>query len=356
MKNEDKRLILALAIQRIGYLRPEERLLIWDLVDDELSLSLLLYRDVEAAIGRGLGGRAWAPDSFLEAAVRDAHFLEKTGWRFIHFDGEGFPLSLRETARPPFGVFARGRDLDPAGPCAAIVGTRLPTGRGLSSAFDLAKGLAGAGVCVVSGLARGIDAAAHRGALSGAFASGKGGEAVPTCAVLPCGIDRVYPPAHKALAAEILDNGGLLLSEYPPGVEMHKYRFPERNRIIAGLCRACVVVEAPAKSGALITAEHALDEGRDVWIARDCLGGPRSAGIDALYADGARAFDGPEDLLEDWGLRARPKRRSSRAAQAARAATAACLPEGGRLAAAIRDELGIGAGDEPRGSADGEAR
>ncbi len=99
----------------------------------------------------------------------------------------------------------------------------------------------------------------------------------------------------------MLDGGGLLLSEYPPGEEIHKFRFPERNRIIAGMSRACVVVEAPAKSGALITADHALDEGRDVWVSAECLGGPRSAGADRLAADGARAIVDAGDLLEDWG-------------------------------------------------------
>ncbi|MGA2546891.1 MAG: DNA-processing protein DprA [Rectinemataceae bacterium] len=331
MKNiEEKRLVLALAIQRIGFLRAEERLLIWDLVDDELSLSLLLLRDVEAAIGRVLGGRSWVPDSFLEAAVRDARFLEKSGCRFIQYDDEAYPAALRETSRPPFGLFARGWNLDPAADFVAVVGTRLPTGRGLDAAFDLARGLTEAGVTVVSGLARGVDAAAHRGALAGAREGG-------TCAVLPCGIDRIYPPSNRPLAADILDHGGLLLSEYPPGEEIHKYRFPERNRIIAGLCRACVVVEAPAKSGALITAEHALDEGRDVWVAKDCLGGPRSAGIDRLAADGAQEADGAGDILADWGIE--PGLPSS--SPGARVEDG---NEGRRLAAALHDELAIGNG------------
>ena len=291
-KMADKRLILALSIQRISYLRPEERLLLWDLVDDELSLSLLLCRDVEAAIGRSQGGRPWSPDSFLEAAICDARFLEQSGCHFIHYDDDAYPSALRETSRPPFGLFARGADLDPETICVAIVGTRLPTGRAMTAAFELAYSLSEAGVCVISGLARGIDAAAHRGAVASARS--------PTCAVLPCGIDGVYPASNRRLAGEILDRGGLLLSEYPPGEEIRKYRFPERNRIIAGMAKSCVVVEAPAKSGALITADHALDEGRDVWVLEGCLGGPRSAGVDRLAADGARALIGAGDILEDW--------------------------------------------------------
>jgi DNA processing protein len=331
-KTDDRRLILALSIQRMTFLHSDEKLLIWDLVDEELSLSLLLRKDVEAAIGRSLGSHAWAPDSFLEAALSDAHYLDTSGCRFIHYDDEAYPRALRETTRPPFGLFARGRDLDPAAELAAIVGTRVPTGRGGSVAYDVGRELAEAGVIVVSGLARGIDSAAHRGALGA-----HGGGAAPTCAVLACGIDGIYPPGNKGLAGEILERGGLLLSEYPPGEEIHKYRFPERNRIIAGMCRACVVVEAPAKSGALITAEHALDEGRDLWVSRDCLGGPRSAGIDRLAAEGAPALAGASDLLEDWGREIAP-------AEPRAPPRFDCDDEGGRLASALYEELNTGAG------------
>ncbi len=297
-KIDDKRLILALSIQRIVYLRPKEKLLLWDLVDDELSLSLLLLRDVEAAIGRSLGGRPWQPDSFLEAANRDANFLEKSGCRFIHYDDEAYPRALRETSKPPFGLFARGTRLDPECDCVAVVGTRVSTGKGTSAAFGLARGLSELGLVVVSGLARGIDSAAHKGALAAASTTRAN---VATCAVLPCGIDRIYPAGNRRLAGEILELGGLLVSEYPPGEEILKFRFPERNRIIAGMSRACVVVEAPAKSGALITAEHALDEGRDIWVMADCLGGPRSGGADRLASEGARVLNEAGDILEDWG-------------------------------------------------------
>lgn len=289
-----KRLILALAIHRIPGLRPEERLAVWDIVDDELSLSLLLKNDIEAAIGRSLGSKPWAPSSSIEAAQGDAEFLERSGCRFIHYDDEAYPAALRETAQPPFGLFARGADLPPSAPVAAVVGTRMPTGRGLDSAFDLARGLSSFGVVVVSGLARGIDAAAHRGALEGARVGG-----APTCAVLPCGIDRIYPPGNRELASRILEEGGLLLAECPPGTDIRKYRFPARNRIIAGMARACVVVEAPAKSGALITAEQALDEGRDVWVSGECLGGPRSAGIDRLESEGAEPLRSAERLASE---------------------------------------------------------
>jgi DNA processing protein len=294
----ERRLVLALAIARIPCLRPEERILLWDLVIDELALSSLLLGELEEIVGRDLGRKPWSPVSYLEDASRDALFLERSGCRFLHYDDPEYPRPLRETARPPFGLFVRGSLPDPAADAVAVVGTRMPTGRGIDTAFFLARDLAEAGVPVVSGLARGIDAAAHRGSL----AASTGGA---TYAVLPCGIDRIYPTGNRPLAAAILESGGGLVSEYPPGTDIRKYRFPERNRIIAGLCRACVVVEAPAKSGALITAEHALDEGRDVWVSADCLAGQRSAGIDRLEADGAPALGGAAQLLDDWGLDAR---------------------------------------------------
>ncbi len=312
-----KRLVLALAIQRAPALRVEEKLLVWDLVDDELSLSLLLQKDLEYAIGRSLGAKRWDPAASIEAALRDAEFLERSGCRYIHFDDEAYPALLRETARPPFGLYARGPAWGRDPTDVAIVGTRMPTGRGIDASFAIARELAEAGFRVVSGLARGIDAAAHRGALTA-----RGGA---TCAVLPCGIDRVYPPANRALASDILEAGGLLLSEYPPGIEMHKYRFPERNRIIAGMARACVVVEAPAKSGALITAEHALDEGRDVWVAADTLGGQRSAGTDRLAAEGAPSMAGAGELIAELRGREAGRRHEPRAA----AGGTECLVGGG---------------------------
>ncbi|MDX9957738.1 MAG: DNA-processing protein DprA, partial [Spirochaetia bacterium] len=171
------------------------------------------------------------------------------------------------------------------------VGTRYPTGNGLKISAGFAREAAAAGIPVVSGLARGIDAAAHRGALLG---SG------PTFAVLGCGIDTVYPRANKELAMRMISGGGGLISEYPPGVTPSRWTFPERNRILAGLCRSTVVVEAPTGSGALITASFALEEGRDVYVAEACRGGLRSAGSDALASDGAPAVEDLQEILSDW--------------------------------------------------------
>ena len=183
--------------------------------------------------------------------------LAAGGHRFLPRSSPGFPSLLRSIHDPPVGLFLRG-GLEPdvlSRPAVAIVGARASSGYGASVARNLGRELAAAGLVVVSGLARGIDAEAHRGALE---AQGT------TVAVLGCGIDRDYPAAHAELARRVAD-AGLIVSEYAPGVEPAPWRFPARNRIVAGLCAATVVVEARERSGALITADLALEEGREVF-------------------------------------------------------------------------------------------
>jgi DNA processing protein len=195
---------------------------------------------------------------------------------------------------PPPRLHVRGDgDLETfARPCVAIVGARACSGYGAHVARLLGRELAGAGAVVVSGLARGIDAEAHRGALEA------GGV---TVAVLGCGIDRDYPAAHAALARKICERG-LVVSEYEPGVEPAPWRFPARNRIIAGLCAATVVVEARERSGALITADFALEEGREVLAVPGEITSALSAGANALLRLGATPVTSPNDVLEAIGL------------------------------------------------------
>jgi DNA processing protein len=184
-------------------------------------------------------------------------------------------------------------------PAVAVVGARACSAYGTQVARSLCRELASAGVVVVSGLARGIDGAAHRGALEG------GG---PTIAVLGCGIDRDYPAAHAELASRIRDEG-LVVSEYEPGVEPAPWRFPARNRIIAGLCSATVVVEARERSGALITADFALEEGREVIAVPGEITSALSAGTNALLRLGATPLTRAADVLEVFGLE--PERREA---------------------------------------------
>jgi DNA processing protein len=172
----------------------------------------------------------------------------------------------------------------------AVVGSRRHTGYGADAATAIAGGASRAGVVVVSGLARGIDAAAHAAALEGG-----------TIAVLGCGVDVEYPRENARLQARIAGEG-LLLSEFAPGTPALPFHFPRRNRIIAALARGVVVVEATAKSGSLITVDHALDLGRDVFAVPGPIGSDTSAGTNALIRDGARLVESAEQLLEELGL------------------------------------------------------
>jgi DNA processing protein len=219
--------------------------------------------------------------------------LDARGLRWVARSGGAFPPLLRSIHDPPPGLFVRGiRDLGLlAQPSVAIVGARACSAYGASVATALGRELAGAGVVVVSGLARGIDAAAHRGAL----------QAGTTVAVLGCGIDRDYPRAHDVLAREVAERG-LIVSEYPPGVEPAPWRFPARNRIVAGLTRATVVVEARERSGALITADLALDEGREVLAVPGEITSALSYGTNHLLRLGAVPVTCAADVLEALGV------------------------------------------------------
>ena len=214
--------------------------------------------------------------------------------RRIRRKDSAYPELLAAIHDPPAQLFIRGSA--DAGvlsePAIAVVGARACSSYGRSVARSLARDLAGAGLVVVSGMARGIDGEAHRGALD---AGGR------TVAVLGCGIDRDYPAAHAELARRIGEHG-LVVSEYEPGVEPAPWRFPARNRIIAGLCAGAVVVEARERSGALITADFALEEGRDVLAVPGEITSSLSAGSNALLRLGAVPVTCAADVLELYAL------------------------------------------------------
>ncbi len=220
-------------------------------------------------------------------------FLEigAMGIRVIVRGEPDYPSSLAQIHDPPVALFARGR-LPAPEHCVALVGSRKATRYGLDVARWLAQGIATAGVCVVSGAAHGIDAAAHDGALCG---NGS------TIAVLGCGVDVVYPRANARLFDRI-EQRGAILSEYPPGTEPRPHRFPARNRIIAGLSQAVVVVEASGRSGALITADCALAEGREVMAVPGQVLSNNSRGTNSLIRGGAALVSSPGDVLAELGL------------------------------------------------------
>ena len=220
--------------------------------------------------------------------------LEANRVRWLPRTAGSFPRALAGIFDTPVGLFVRGDSplelLD--SPAVAVVGARSCSAYGAHVARSLGRELAGAGLAVVSGLARGVDGEAHRGALEA------GG---PTVAVLGCGIDRDYPAAHAELARRIAASG-LIVSEYAPGVEPAPWRFPARNRIIAGLAQATIVVEARERSGALITADLALEEGREVFAVPGEITSALSAGTNRLLRLGATPVTSPADVLESFGL------------------------------------------------------
>ncbi len=206
-----------------------------------------------------------------------------------------YPALLAAIYDPPPQLWIRG-DGDLAvleRPCLALVGARSCSSYGRAVARSLARDVAAAGAVVVSGLARGIDGEAHRGALEA------GGV---TVAVLGCGIDRDYPAAHRELARSIVESGGLVLSEYEAGVEPAPWRFPARNRIIAGLSHVTVVIEARQRSGALITADFALEQGREVMAVPGEITSALSAGSNGLLRQGAAPVTRTQDVLEALGI------------------------------------------------------
>jgi DNA processing protein len=205
-----------------------------------------------------------------------------------------FPGLLAAIHDPPPQLYLRGAgDVSVLElPAVAVVGARACSSYGRSVTRSLSRELAAAGLVVVSGMARGIDGEAHRGALD---AGGR------TVAVLGCGVDRDYPAAHAELARRICETG-LIVSEYEAGVEPAPWRFPARNRIIAGLCRSTLVIEARERSGALITADFALEEGRDVLAVPGEITSSLSAGTNALLRLGATPVTCAADVLEGFGI------------------------------------------------------
>lgn len=226
------------------------------------------------------------PDAELE-------HLARNGVRALTWDDDDYPSLLKETGDPPPVLYVRG-DISAADEWSvSVVGTRRPTPYGRQVAEEISYQLASNRICVVSGLARGIDAIAHRAALQ---AGGR------TIAVLACGLDITYPPEHAKLACEIIEHG-VLLSEYPLGTQPRGDYFPRRNRIMAGISLGVLVVEGDLKSGAMITARFANDENREVFAVPGSIFSPQSRGAnDLIQNGGAKLVHKVEDVLEELNL------------------------------------------------------
>jgi DNA processing protein len=221
---------------------------------------------------------------------KERKWAEELGLTIVTMADKDYPASLGEIYDPPLVLYIKGKVPETWPRGVAVVGSRETSHYGLETAKKLGYQLAYAGVPVISGLARGIDTAAHLGALAAKGA---------TWAVLGCGLDKMYPPENDALAAKIVESGGCLISELPLGTSPDKRTFPMRNRIVSGLSFGTLVIEAGRQSGALITARQALDQGRQVFAVPGRIDNPLAQGCHQLIKDGAKLVEGVEDILAE---------------------------------------------------------
>lgn len=255
---------------------------------------LLQVEMVDNELVEGLRGYRRSPG--LAAAVKAA---QQAGVTTVSYLDDDFPENMKSVPHMPPVLFVRGRLEARDRLAVAVVGTRRATHYGAQAAERLATELAQAGVTVVSGLARGIDTDAHRGALAG---NGR------TIAVLGCGIDQCYPPENRKLLEQIVEHGAVL-TEFPPGVGPLAMNFPKRNRIVSALARAVIAVEAGEKSGVLNTVAWAVEQGRTVFAVPGRLTDPQSIGTNRLLRDGALVVTAVEDILAELGVSRRPEKR-----------------------------------------------
>lgn len=254
---------------------------VWKASDEMIRKAHLLSPKAESSF---LSYRAKTSPEEIE---EDLYRLEI---RCCTWEDENYPPLLSETSNPPAVLFYKGQP--PVWEkTIAVVGMRKATPYGTETASRISRDLAKAGVTVVSGGARGIDSASHEGALAGQ---------TPTAVVLACGLDKVYPPENKNLFQEVICTGGTLISEYPPGTPPLGRQFPARNRIIAGMSRGILVVEAAERSGALITSDFALEEGRDVFAVPGNIWLPSSKGTNQLIRNGAFCCTSAKDILSEY--------------------------------------------------------
>ena len=245
-------------------------------------------------------------EAVVQSVERALAWLEQPQHGLVTLADAGYPRLLLETADPPPVLYCRGRLELLERPALAVVGSRNATAQGTSNAEQFSRAFSEAGLTIVSGLAQGIDAAAHRGGLAGDGS---------TIAVLGTGVDLVYPRANAALAEEIATRG-LLLSEFPLGTQALAHHFPRRNRLISGLAQGTLVVEAALASGSLITARTAADQGREVFALPGSIHSPLSKGCHALIKSGAKLVENAEDVLAELASFRRTGFASTRAAPA----------------------------------------
>lgn len=269
----EETLVLTLSVARIPFLDFNQKIKLLKNLDNPQSLALQSIEDIyKLSQCQKVKKPYWNGSDNLRMAKAEAYQCKRLGIKVLLYDDPLYPEILRQIADPPFLLFVRGNKNLLQGPNVSVVGTRRLSTAGREAAKAFAYDASIDGSNVVSGLAYGADACAHQGALDAFFDNPEKEGLGRTIAVLPCAIDEVVPYQNKRLAAQILQSGGCIVSEYAPGTPTQKRNFVARNRIVAGLSQATVVIEAPNGSGALITADFALEEGRDVFFHEAAFG------------------------------------------------------------------------------------
>lgn len=258
-----------LFVADLSFLTAREKHILLDAIgdDDTDSLMSITVDDIRSMIKRDVRPRGWVAEDSVKRAAKAARWMYAYQIEMITDDDGGYPPLLREIPDRPFALFCRGNVKCLTGQTVSVVGTRHVTPQGKQAAQEFSHDASAAGVSVVSGLAMGVDGAAHMGTVEAVFDAMEDGSSGPlgkAIAILPCGVDTITPTMHKRLASNIMYTNGCLVSEYLPGAGAEAWRFVHRNRIIAGMSKATLVVEAPPGSGALITAQFAVEYDRDV--------------------------------------------------------------------------------------------
>ncbi|MBQ5472585.1 MAG: DNA-protecting protein DprA [Treponema sp.] len=266
---KEKDSVLMVSLARISFLSLAEKIILLKNIDSSLNLALLSIEEISEICKRQIRSSSWNGKQNLLHAQREVAILESKGISFLSYFDKDYPALLRETPNAPFLLFYRGNKAALLNRSVSVVGTRHISPYAKVKTMEFAYQAAFDGCTVVSGLANGVDGASHMGVLNAWYDAVQNNSVLPegkTVAVLPCGIDTIVPYNHISLASRIISSGGCLVSEYVPGVPAESWRFVQRNRIIASLSPATVVIQAPAGSGALITAQFALEYNRDVMF------------------------------------------------------------------------------------------
>lgn len=273
----EEQIILHLSIGRISFLRFSEKRILLKNIDNSNTLALLSISDIEKMINRKFSSRVlWNGNENLKMAKIAFRYCQTLNIRILLHSDSDYPENLRQIADPPYLLFCRGDVSILNGKNISVVGTRKLSEEGKTASRQFSYDAVCDGCNIVSGLARGADSFAHKGAIDAYYDYIEKDADVTnlgkTIAVLPSAIDEIFPASHKRIAEQILQSGGLIISEYEPKLNLAKWHFVGRNRIIAGLSLATVVIEAPTGSGALITADFALDYGRELMFHKIAFG------------------------------------------------------------------------------------